>query len=506
VPEPIDAVVVGAGPNGLAAALTLAAAGLRVEVIEAEQTIGGGARTADLTLPGYRHDVCSAVHPMAVASPFFRAFDLAGHGVQMLQPAVAYAQPLDDGRAGLAWRDLDRTADGLGVDGVAWRRLMAPLVDRWEPIVSLLLSDFRSRPADDLRPGGAGRFLGTAARFGLRTLEQGGPLWNRRFRGDVAPALLTGVSAHAIAPPRSLAPAGAGLLLGALGHATGWPVPRGGSQSIMDAMARAVTRQGGVIRAGRRVTSLAELPAARAVLLDVTPRSLLHLARGRLPAGYAAWLRRFRYGNAACKVDFALSGPVPWAAPGCDLAGTLHLGGTRPEMAATEGEVAAGRHPARPYVLAAQPGVVDDSRAPAGEHTLWTYAHVPAGSTVDQGEAVTRQIERFAPGFRDLVRHRSVITAAEQSRHNANYVDGAISGGATSPWQMVIRPVPRWDPYRTPLPGTYLCSASTPPGPAVHGMAGLHAARRALRQVFGDHRDPLGLIRGLPPGADNRSG
>ncbi len=496
MPATIDAVVVGAGPNGLAAAVTLASAGLQVEVVEAEPTVGGGARTAELTLPGYRHDVCSAVHPMAVASPFFRAFDLAGRGVQMLHPEVAYAQPLDGGRAGLAWPDLGRTADGLGVDGDAWRRLLGPLAERWESVVGLLLSDFRTLP------GGVGALpgaLGAAGRLGYRLLEQGGPAWNSRFRGEVAPALLTGVSAHAIAPPRGLAPAGAGLLLGALAHAVGWPIPRGGSQAVVDALARVVTQHGGVIRTGHRVSSLADLPPARAVLLDVTPRSLLQLADGHLPAGYAAWLRRFRYGNAACKVDFALSGPVPWAAPGCDLAGTLHLGGTRPETVGTEADVAAGRHPERPYVLVSQPGVVDDSRAPQGQHTLWTYAHVPAGSTLDQGEAVTRQIERFAPGFRDVVRHRSVITAAEQSRHNANYVGGAISGGATSPWQMVMRPAPRWDPYRTPLPATYLCSASTPPGPAVHGMAGLHAARRALRQVFGDRRDPLELIRGLSP-------
>jgi phytoene dehydrogenase-like protein len=480
-----DAVVVGAGPNGLAAALVLAAAGLQVEMVEAASTIGGGARTAELTLPGFAHDVCSAVHPMAVASPFFRAFDLARHGVEMLQPEVAYAQPLDGGRAGLAWRDIDRTAAGLGADGDAWRSLLGPLARHWESVVGLLLSDFRSVPRD----------LATTGRLMARILEQASPAWNRRFSGDVAPALLTGVSAHAIMPPRGLAPAGAAMLLGALAHGVGWPVPRGGSQAIVDAVAESVTGLGGTIRTGERVTSLDQLPAARAVLLDVSARGLLEIAGDRLPSSYAGWLRRFRYGSGVCKVDFALSGPVPWAAPGCELAGTLHLGGTRAEMVATEGDVAAGRHPDRPYVLAAQPGVVDPSRAPDGQHTLWTYAHVPAGSTVDLGEAVTAQVERFAPGFRDLVLHRSVVTAAREEELNANYVGGDIAAGATTPWQMVMRPAPRWDPYRTPLDGVYLCSASTPPGPAVHGMAGVHAARRALRQVFGDRREPLELVR-----------
>ncbi|WP_426565901.1 phytoene desaturase family protein [Angustibacter sp. McL0619] len=486
--EPLDAVVVGAGPNGLAAAVVLVAAGLQVEVIEAAPTIGGGARTSELTLPGFRHDVCSAVHPMGVASPFFQAFDLAGHGVEMLQPEVAYAQPLDGEVAALAWRDLDRTVDGLGADGAAWRSLLQPLAERWQEVVELLLSDFRRPPLH----------LGTLLRLGTRILEQGSPAWNRRFTGEFAPALLTGVSAHAISPPRRLAPAGAGLLLASLAHGVGWPIPRGGSQSIVDALAAAVVAGGGRIRTGTPVASLAELPPARAVLLDVSPRGLLELARGSLPASYEGWLRRFRYGGGVCKVDFALSAPVPWAAAGVELAGTLHLGGARAEMAATEADVHAGRHPERPFVLASQPGVVDAGRAPSGQHTLWTYAHVPNGSTRDLGEQVTAQVERFAPGFRDVVLHRSVMTAAQEADHNANYVGGDIASGAPTPWQMVMRPAPRWDPYRTPLAGTYLCSASTPPGPAVHGMAGLHAASRALRQVFGDRRDPLDLVRALP--------
>ncbi len=480
-----DVVVVGAGPNGLAAALVMAGAGLEVLVLEGADTIGGGARTQELVLPGYRHDVCSAVHPMAVASPFFRAFDLASHGVEMLQPEASYAQPLDGGRAGIAYRDLDRTAEGLGRDGAAWRSLMGPLARNIDSVVDAMLSDYRHVPRD----------LPTFVRFGLRVLEQGTPVWNARFRGDAAPALLTGVSAHAIAPPRGLGPAGAGIFLAALAHGVGWPLPRGGSQTIVDAMATELRRRGGRIETGHWVRRLSDLPKARAVLLDVAPTALLAMSGGRLPSAYSRWLRAFRYGGAAAKVDFALDGPVPWAAPDVASAPTVHLGGTRAEMQASESRVAAGQHNDRPYVLAIQPGVVDDSRAPTGHHTLWSYAHVPNGSTLDVGDAVQAQVERFAPGFGDRVLARNVVTAAQAAENNPNYPGGDIAGGATTPWQMLMRPVPRWDPFSTPLPGVYLASASTPPGPSVHGMAGVHAAARALRQRFGVRTDPLELVR-----------
>ncbi len=484
--ERVDAVVVGAGPNGLAAALVLAEAGRHVVVFEAAPTIGGGARTAELTLPGFSHDVCSAVHPMAAVSPFFRAFDLAASGVEMLHAEASYAHPLDGGRAGVAWKDLDRTVAELGPDGDAWRRLVGPLVDDLDELAAVVLSDFRTLPLSSLP---------AAVRLGLRTLEQGSRAWSRRFNGDLAPALLAGVEAHVITPLPALAAAGAGLWFAALGHAIGWPIPRGGSQAIVDAVAARLRELGGEIRTGEAVTSLAQLPPSAAVMLDLTPAGLLDIAGDNLPAGYRRWLRRFRYGSGACKVDFALSGPVPWAAEGCRRAGTLHLSGTRAEIAANEQEVADGGHPERPYVLVAQPGVIDDTRAPAGKEALWTYCHVPAGSTVDMGEAVTAQIERFAPGFRDLVLHRSVMSAAAQEAYNANYVGGDIAGGAAAtPWQLLMRPVPRWDPYRTPIAGTYLCSSSTPPGPAVHGMNGVHAAGRALRQVFGDSRAPIDLV------------
>ncbi|WP_019931003.1 NAD(P)/FAD-dependent oxidoreductase [Nocardia sp. BMG111209] len=471
----VDAVVVGAGPNGLAAAVVLARAGLAVEVYEAGDSVGGGCRTAELTLPGYRHDVCAGAHPMAVASPFFRMFDLPAHGVDLLVPEASYAHPLDGGVAGVAWRDLARTAAGLGRDGAAWRRLFGPLASHWPELVDLAMSDLRHPPLDPI----------IGVRFGRRLLEQSSPLWDLRFREDIAPALFTGVSAHAIIPPRAFAAAGVALLLGSLAHAGGWPVPRGGSQAIVDALAAEVVRLGGVVHTGHRVDSLDEFRSVRTVLLDIAPAELLRIAGDRLPARYAAALRRFRYGSAACKVDFALSGPVPWRAEGCDRAGTLHLVGTRAEAVAVEKTVAAGEHAERPYVLAIQPGVVDPTRAPAGGHTLYTYAHVPNGSDRDVTSEVIAQVERFAPGFRDLIVASHARTAAAMPAYNANYVGGDISAGAMTFRQTVFRPAARWNPYATGLPGTYLCSSATPPGPGVHGMCGLHAATAALRERFG---------------------
>jgi phytoene dehydrogenase-like protein len=484
-----DVVVVGSGPNGLAAALIMARAGLDVEVHEAADQIGGGLRTAELTGPGFRHDVCSAVHPMALASPFFRAFDLAAHGVRMLQPEIAFAHPLDGGRAALAWRDIDRTADGLGRDGRAWRALLGPVTARWQAVVATIMSDFRHPPA--------ARDATAVARFGAAVLEQSSPLWNVRFRDDLAPGLLTGVSAHAITSPRALPAAGAGLMLAGLAHAVGWPLPETGSQAIADALAAGVRASGGRIVTGHRVADLAELPGARAVVLNLSPAGVLALAGDRLPPRYARWLRSFRYGGAVCKVDFALAGPVPWSVPDCAKAGTLHLVGTRAQALAAERAVAAGQHAERPYVLAVQPGVVDPTRAPDGQHPLSTYAHVPNGSPADVTDAVVAQIERFAPGFRDLVLASQAVPADRMQRDNPNYVGGDIAAGAITVRQTVFRPVPAWDPYPVPVsePGVYICSASCPPGPGVHGMAGLHVASRVLGRQFGIRADPLDLVR-----------
>jgi phytoene dehydrogenase-like protein len=484
-----DAIVVGAGPNGLAAAVTLAAAGLRVLVIEGAGTVGGGCRTQELTLPGFQHDVCSAAHPLALASPFFQRFGLAARGVRLVQPEVAFAHPLDGGRAAVVTRSVAATAARLGADAAPYRRLMQPVVNSGDGLTSLILSSMR-RPPTHYSPG-----LAVFALNGPRTAAA----VVQRFRSPEARGLFAGAAAHAMMPLTARPTGGVGLMLGALAHMVGWPVVVGGSGQITDAMAAAVQAAGGTIETGRWVRSLGELPAARAVLLDVAPRSLLSLAGDRLPQRYRSQLERFRYGAGVCKVDFALSGPVPWLNEACRRAGTLHLGGTFEEVAAAEADVAAGRHPGSPYVLVVQPGVADSSRAPAGQQTLWAYCHVPAGSDVDMTARVEAQIERFAPGFTDLVLARASMTAAGEEAHNPNYVGGDIAAGLQSIRQTVLRPAPRWNPYRTPLKGVYLCSSSTPPLPGVHGRCGELAARTALRDVFGVRRRPdIGRVGRLP--------
>jgi phytoene dehydrogenase-like protein len=469
----LDVVVIGAGPNGLAAAVTLARAGLSVGVYERADRIGGGASTAETTLPGFRSDLGSAVHPMAFASPFFRRFRLA-EKVPFVTPELSYAHPLDGGRAALAWRDLDRTVEGLGPDGPAWRRLLGPLVERATEVGRFTTGPVLRVPPQPL----------VAARFGLAALDQGTPLWNRRWRTEAAPALLTGVFAHTIRRLPSLGPAAAGLALAVAGHAGGWPIPVGGTQVIADALAADVRAHGGRIETGRPVRSLGDVPTARAVLFDTSVPALLSIAGRRLSPLLRTALVGFRFGNGVGKVDFALDGPVPWAAEEARSAGTLHLGGTRAQIAASENQVAAGRFPEHPYVLVSQPTVLDPTRAPAGKHVLWAYLHAPRGSTVDPTEAVTAEIERFAPGFRDLVLASSARSAAEVEQWNPNYGGGDIATGAVSLPQLLARPMPSVDPWHL-TDGLYLCSAAAAPGPGVHGMGGYLAARSVLRREFG---------------------
>ncbi|WP_067196443.1 phytoene desaturase family protein [Microbacterium sp. XT11] len=481
----LDAVVVGAGPNGLAAAVTLARAGLSVRVYERSSQPGGGASTAELTLPGFRHDVCSAVHPMAFESRFFREFALPQR-VEFVTPDVSFAHPLDGGAAAIAYRDLARTRDELGIDGRAYERLMRPLVERSTRVAGFTGAPLLRIPEHPM----------TAARFGLRALEQGSPLWNLRFRGDGAPAMLTGVAAHTILAQPSLAGAGAGLALTAYAHARGWPIPVGGSQAIADALVDDLRAHGGELVLDSEITALDQLPAATATLLDVTPDALVRLAGRAMPDRYARALRRFRYGDGVAKVDFALREPVPWTNAEVRRAGTVHLGGTRAEVAHAENSVHRGRLPERPYVLVSQPSLFDAQRAPQGAHTLWTYTHVPAGSSADRAEAVIAQIERFAPGFRDTILAVSSRTARDVERHDPNYPGGDIAAGSPDLWQMVRRPVLSLDPWRTPIPGVYLASASVSPGPGVTGMPGWFAALSALRHEFGTTAHP-----DLSPGA-----
>ncbi len=480
--DSVDVSIVGSGPNGMAAAVTMARAGLSVRVFERNDTIGGGSRTLELTEPGYLHDNCSAVHPMAFASAFFRRLELERR-IELVTPEISYGHPLEGGRAGIAWLDLERTVEGLGVDGPAWRSLVGELSQAAQQIAQFSGSSVLQWP----------RYPAAIVKLGLRILEQGSPLWNARFRGDVAPAMLSGVFAHAIRPLPSLPAAAAGLVLASHAHARGWPIPVGGSQSIIGAMLADLRAHGGEVVTGAEIASLGDLPRSRAVLFDTSARGLVSIAGDELPTAYGRRLARFRYGNGVAKVDFALDAPVPWRNADLRRAGTVHVSGAQAELAESEADVTAGRHPRNPYVLASQPTIFDPSRAPAGRHVLWTYTHVPSGSTLDQTEAVTAQIERFAPGFRDTIIASASESAVQVERHNPNYVGGDISAGATSLGQLIARPTLSIDPWRTPVPGIYLCSSSTPPGPGVHGLAGYYAARSALRHEFGLAPPRLGI-------------
>ena len=471
----LDSVVVGAGPNGLAAAITLARAGRSVHVIEASGVIGGGVRSAELTRPGFVHDVCSSIYPMGLGSPFFRDLPLAEHGLQWVQPDLPLAHPLDGGRAVELRRSLDATAEGLGVDGPAYATMLRDLTERWRA----LMAPAPRRLGDVLRPSPG--LLRTAA-AGLAPAAR---VARRRFVTEEARALWAGLGAHGM---QSLARAGSGgfaLTLGAAAHAVGWPFVRGGAQRLAGALAGVLRRHGGTIETGHDVRSLDELPAARAVLLDVAPEALSRIAEGLLPARFRSRLSRFRRGPAAFKLDYALSQPIPWRAEVCRRAGVVHVGGAWDEVALALAEVARGRHPSRPFVLVAQPSLFDRSRVPPGSshHTAWAYCHMPLGSGRDMTGPIEAQIERFAPGFRDVVLARHALDPRALEAHDANLIGGDISGGACDLRQLLFRPTPRLRPWTTPHPRIFLCSASTPPGPGVHGLCGHFAARAALRAL-----------------------
>lgn len=469
-----DVVVVGSGPNGLAAAVAMARAGLATLVVEAHREPGGGARTSELTLRGFHHDVCSSVHPLGVASPWFRELDL---DIDWIQPEAAVAHVLTSGEAILLERSLAATIEQLGPDARAYRRMLEPLVRRFDDLL-----------VDILAPLGVPRSPWLLARFGLdaiRSLESHAR-WT--FRGDAAPALLAGIAAHAMLPLDRMATTAFGLVLAAAGHAVGWPIARGGSRAITDALVSRLRTDGGELVLGHRVRSIAELPPARAYLLDVTPRQLLDIAGERLPARYRDRLARYRYGPGTFKIDWALSAPVPWRDPRCARAATVHLAGTLDQVSRAERAVHEGRLADEPFVLFAQPTLFDPARAPAGKHIAWAYCHVPHGSSIDATAAIEAQIERAAPGFRDLVIARGTKTALQMEQYNPNYIGGDINGGLSDLRQLFTRPLAQLDPYTTGAPDLFLCSSSTPPGGGVHGMCGYWAARSALRRVFGRDR------------------
>jgi phytoene dehydrogenase-like protein len=468
-----DAVVVGSGPNGLAAAITLAREGRRVLVREAEEVAGGGVRSAELTLPGFVHDICSSIYPLASGSPFFRSLPLREHGLELLESPAIVAHPLDDGTAVLAERSIEETAAGLGEDGGAYRRLFGPIHDGWEDLEAALLGPLVRVPRHPVPLG----------RFSLHALQPAERLARRTFATERARALFAGCAAHSMVPLERISTGSFGLVLLAFGHLFGWPFPRGGARRLAEALLSILRSLGGEVETGVAVDHVGDLET-QLVLCDVGPRELVRIAGYRLPPRYLRRLHTFPYGPGAFKIDYALDGPIPWKAPDCKRAATVHLGGTLAEIAESERAPWAGRHAERPFVLLAQHSLFDGSRAPEGKHTVWAYCHVPNGSDFDMTERIEAQIERFAPGFRDLVVGRSVLGPRELEARNRNLAGGDLNGGAATLWNLIARPVLSFVPYRTPARGLYVCSASTPPGGGVHGMCGYLAARAALSDAL----------------------
>jgi phytoene dehydrogenase-like protein len=469
--EVYDAIVVGSGPNGLAAAITMARAAKSVAIFEANDQVGGGVRSAELTLPGFVHDICSAVYPLAIGSPFFRSLPLAQYGLEWIQPPAALAHPLDDGTAIIVARSIEATALQLGRDAASYKKFFEPLVMHWAGLDVDILGPLRwpRHPLNLLR-------------FGLSAIKPAGRLAESLFRGEPARALFAGLAAHSMLSLEHWGSAAFGLVLGITAHALGWPIVRGGAQHLSHALTDYLRSLGGEVFVNRSVGTLEELPASRAVLCDVTPRQLLKIAGANLSSRYRDQLTNFRFGMGAFKMDWALSAPVPWTAQPCKQAATVHLGATAHEIASSERAAWRGDLSTKPFVLVVQPSLFDAARAPRGKHTLWAYCHVPNSSDVDMSERIEAQIERFAPGFRDTILARCVSPPAELERRNANLVGGDINGGAPNLGQLFFRPTRKL--YSTPKPGLYLCSSSTPPGGGVHGMCGYFAAHRALRDMF----------------------
>jgi phytoene dehydrogenase-like protein len=471
-PQTYDAVIVGSGPNGLAAAIELARNGHRVAVLEGRSTIGGGMRSAEITLPGFVHDLGSAIHPLGYASPFFRSLPLEDHGLEWVHPPTPLAHPFDDGTAAVLERSIEETAAGFGPDAATYRRLMEPL----SADAGRIADFFVGKPSVLRHPL-------ALALSGMRSLRDAQSLADSVFKGEKARGIFAGNAAHSFLPLDRSPSAMFGLMLGTLGHAFGWPFPKGGSQSLADALASYLASLGGEIYTNMPVRSLDDVPRTQAVLFDVSPRQLLDIAGEQFTESYNGGLKRYRYGPGIFKVDFALDGPIPWEAEGCRRAGTVHLGGTLEEVAAGEKAVSRGEHPERPFILLAQQSLFDQTRAPEGKHTVWAYCHVPNGSQVDMTGRIEAQIERFAPGFRDLILAKTAVGTSDLERWNPNLVGGDINGGYMDLQQLFTRPMPRANPYSTPADGLYICSSSTPPGGGVHGMCGYLAARVVLHHL-----------------------
>jgi phytoene dehydrogenase-like protein len=468
-----DALVIGSGPNGLAAGIRLCLEGLSVKIIEAADTVGGGMRTKQLMHDGFYHDICSAIHPMAVASPFFKRLPLHEHGLEWIHPDHPAAHPLDDSSAGIMFNDLAQTAFHLQQDEDTYKKIVEPIANEWDGLVKDILGPFHI-PSNPIR----------LASFGLKGLQPAS-LFQKRFKTEKAKALFAGMAAHSILPLDNLATTAIGLVFFGTGHTHGWPLPKGGSQAIADALKNYFVSLGGEVETGREVKSINEIGEAKAVLFDLTPKQVLQIAGERFPRSFIRKLEKFRMGSGAFKIDYILKEPVPWRDTQCRRAGTVHIGGTFDEIADSEKIVAEGGHPAKPFVLVAQQSLFDDTRTPDSRHTLWAYCHVPNGSEIDMTRAVENQIERFAPGFKDTVEERHLMNTADLQSYNANYIGGDINGGKQDISQLFTRPAGLFDPYSTPAKGIYFCSSSTPPGGGVHGMCGYHAANSALKKEFG---------------------